>query len=72
MEVRDDGLFFKRETGEGLVPWSHIIKWRFNHKVILLYPTSNLFYLVPQSFFNNVQDYQSFQMLLKTRLGNAV
>ena len=72
MEVRDDGLFFKRENGEGLVPWAHIVKWRCNSRIILLYPTNSLFYMVPSSFFNNVESYQSFQQLLKTRIGNAV
>lgn len=72
MQVRDDGLFFRRENGEGLVPWSHIIKWRYNRKLILLYPTSNLFYMVPLSFFNSLGDYQAFQQVLKERIGNAV
>lgn len=71
MEVREDGLFFKRQNGEGLVPWSHIIKWRSSKTLVLLYPADNLFYIVPSHFFDAPEMYNSFLEALRARLGKA-
>lgn len=71
VEVREDGLFFKNSNGEGLVPWSHIVKWRRSDKLLLLYPASNIFHLVPSHFFPTQKAYAEFVEVLKTRCGNA-
>lgn len=71
VEVRDDGLFFKRENGEGLVPWSHIVKWRQGKKLLLLYPTSNIFHLVPSHFFQSHEAFMAFTEIVKGKVGNA-
>ncbi len=71
IEVRDDGLFFKRINGEGLVPWSEIVKWRQNDKLLLLYPANNVFHLVPRHFFTTQEAYAEFVEVLKARCGNA-
>ncbi len=71
MEVREDGLFFKRTNGEGLVPWSHIVKWKNNKKLAILYPARNLFYMVPNHFFASPVEFQEFVDTLKERLGKA-
>lgn len=71
IEVRDDGLFFKRENGEGLVPWSHIIKWRQSKTLLLLYPTSNVFHLVPSHFFLTPEAFSAFKEVLRGHVGNA-
>ncbi len=42
IELRADGLFFRRKNGEGLVPWSDIIKWRKNERLVLMYPARNI------------------------------
>lgn len=72
VEPRDDGLYFKRENGEGLVPWSQVIKWRSNDKVLLLYPASGFFYLLPSHFFQNVDAFEEFVRLVEGKLGRAV
>jgi hypothetical protein len=71
VELRDDGLFFKRENGEGLVPWSHVIKWRSNDKLLLLYPASGLFYLLPSHFFPSSDAFKEFVTLVRSKLGKA-
>jgi len=71
IEIRDDGLFFKRENGEGLVPWTHIVKWRASDKLLLLYPVANLFHLIPAHFFDRPEDFRTFLVLIEERLGKA-
>jgi len=71
IEVRDDGLFFKRTNGEGLVPWSHILKWRANDKMLLLYPASSMFYLITTKFFPSQDSFIEFKTLIETKLGKA-
>jgi hypothetical protein len=70
-EVREEGLYFKRLTGEGLVPWSHINKWRIGKTLVLLYPANNVFYLIPSHFFSGPEAFSSFVTILRERLGNA-
>ena len=71
IHVRDTGLFFKRTNGEGLVPWDEILKWRSNSKLVLLYPTSMVFYLVPAHFFDGAESYSAFIKIIQARVGNA-
>lgn len=68
IEIRDEGLFFKRLHSEGLLPWSHIIKWRYNKKLVLLYPAGNIFYMIPRHFFANPEEYPAFLTELKVKL----
>ena len=71
VEVRDDGLFFKGENGEGLVPWSHVVKWRKSKRLLLLYPASNIFHLVPSHFFQSDEAFVAFSEIVKGKVGNA-
>jgi len=71
VEVKQDGLYFKRQTGEGLVPWSHVNKWRLGKALILLYPTNNVFYLIPSHFFPGQEAFLSFVAVLREHLGKA-
>lgn len=71
VEIRDNGLFFKHENGEGLVPWSHVIKWRSNDKLLLLYPASGLFYLLPSHFFPSPDAFREFVTQVQSKLGKA-
>jgi YcxB-like protein len=71
MEIRTDGLYFKQQNGEGLVPWSHVHKWRHNKKMLLLYPTGNVFHLVPSHFFPSQESFGTFVATVKEHVGNA-
>ncbi|MEQ1518989.1 MAG: YcxB family protein [Usitatibacteraceae bacterium] len=71
IDVREDGLFFKRQNGEGLVPWNQIHKWRSNKTLLLLYPASNIFHLVPSHFFAGPEEFAVFVDTVEGRLGKA-
>jgi len=71
LEVREGGVFFKWSNGEALIPWSHIVKWRHSKTLLLLYPTSNVFHLVPSHFFATSDAFAEFVQVLKDRVGNA-
>lgn len=71
MEVGDKGLFFKRVNAEGLVPWSHIMKWKSNKKLCLLYITKNMFHVVPSHLFASQDEFQMFLKMLESHLGKS-
>jgi hypothetical protein len=71
IEIRSDGLYFSRQKGQGLLSWDEVIQWKQNNQLVLLYPTSNLYYVIPASVFQNSAHFQSFKELLISQLGNA-
>lgn len=71
VEIRDDGLFFKKPNSEGLFPWAHIIKWKRNKKLLLLYPADNLFYVLPSSFFPSQEAFNEFLRVMEEKAGKA-
>ncbi|MGH8107613.1 MAG: YcxB family protein [Arenimonas sp.] len=71
VEVKDEGLYFTRTNGSGLVPWSEIIKWRYNEKSVMFYPGNNVFHLIPGHFFSSDSQFQEFIAILDTKLGKA-
>jgi ABC-type bacteriocin/lantibiotic exporter with double-glycine peptidase domain len=72
IDIQDSGLHFKRETGEGLMPWSHIIKWKRNKTLVLLYPTDNVFIMIPSHLFPNNGDFTAFVSILEKHVGKEV
>lgn len=71
IDIMDEGLFFKRQNGEGLLPWAQILRWRSNRKLLLLYPASNIFHLVPSHFFSGPAEFAEFVATVRARLGKA-
>ena len=69
MVVSEDGLNFESEQGSGLVPWSHIVKWRFNKSLVLLYPARNVYYLVPRHCFAAQSEFEEFTRRVRERVG---
>jgi hypothetical protein len=65
----DDGLSFKRTTSAGIVPWNHILKWRKNEAMLLLYPARHTFYALPKRWFRDEQDFLALQAVLTERVG---
>lgn len=65
----DDGLSFKRTTSAGIVPWNHLLKWRKNESLLLLYPARHAFYVFPKRWFQNEQDFVELQRILGDRVG---
>lgn len=72
-ELREEGLFFKREDEEGrLVPWSDFVKWKKTRKVVLLYPTTGTsLFLIPSHFFKTDAQFDRFLTIVTSKLGKA-
>jgi hypothetical protein len=71
IELREGGLFFKSANAEGLVPWSHLIKWRRSRTLVLLYPASGFFYMLPSRFFPSQSAFAHFMNAVEINLGKA-
>ena len=71
MHVGDDGLYFRRKHGEGLIPWIEVIKWRANRRLVLIYPSTNIFHMVPSHFFDSPDAFRVFRETVQKRLGHA-
>jgi YcxB-like protein len=71
VEIKDDGLYFTRTNGNGLIPWGEIVKWRCNKQAVLIYPAKNLFHIIPSHFFSSNSEFEEFISLLINKLGKA-
>jgi hypothetical protein len=71
IDARPEGLFFKRTNGESLLPWDHIVKWRSNRKVLIMYPTTNIYHVVPARLFADSQAFEAFAKMLEEHAGGA-
>jgi len=71
VDARPEGLFFRRTNGEALLPWDHIVKWRSNRKVLILYPTTNLYHVLPARLFADSEAYEAFAKMLEKHAGRA-
>ena len=71
VDARPEGLFFKRTNGESLLPWDHIVEWRSNRKVLILYPTTNIYHVMPARLFADSEAYEAFVKMLAERAGCA-
>lgn len=70
IEIRENGLHRKSQYGESLTPWPHIHHWRQGRRLLLLYPASNMFYIIPGHFFPSPDEYEAFVDSIKAQLGN--
>lgn len=71
IEASEQGLEFDSSTGQGLLPWGHIHKWRSNDKLLLVYPAGNIFHPIPRHFFDSTGEYEGLIALLEERAGDA-
>jgi len=71
VDSRPDGLFFRRTNGEALLPWDHIVRWRSDRKVLILYPTTNLYHVLPARLFVDSEGYEAFAKMLEEHAGHA-
>lgn len=60
IEIRDNGISFTSTHSNGLLPWSHINKWKSNNRITLIYRTSSMYHLIPKTFFQSPADYDAF------------
>ena len=71
VDTRPEGLFFRRTNGESLLPWDHIVKWRSNRRVLILYPTTNIYHVMPARLFADSEAYEAFAKMLEEHVGCA-
>jgi len=69
-EITEYGIQVDNELGNGLLPWSHIRRWREGSSVFLLYPTNALYHVFPKAMFSP-DSMQQFRNTLTERLGPA-
>jgi len=67
--LQDDGLCFEREHGNGILPWSQIVKWKGSRDLFLLYPADHIFHLVPRHFFESEAAFSAFRSTVVARIG---
>ncbi len=60
MEMTDQGVNFKSESGESKLKWNDIHKWKFSSGVYLLYITSNMFHMIPSRVLQNKETFEAF------------
>ena len=70
VEVRDDGLFFKKELSKNLLPWAHIHKWRHSDNIVLVYRAKHIFEVIPKHFFTNPAEFKGFVDILQRNHGD--
>ena len=71
IELTEDGYKTTGENGEGTIPWGDFIKFRQSDDVFLLYPSDNMFYVVPQHFFDSRETFEGFVVEVKRRTAHA-
>ena len=71
LELLEEGLKFGSSTGEGLVKWDTINKWRQNDDYILIYPMPRLYHIIPKSVAEQGFDIQGVVDSLNERVGKS-
>lgn len=71
IEVNDDLIFVKAETGESRLPWNHFIKWKENKPLITLYQSDILLHIIPKRCFASPDELGQFRELLIKKIGQA-
>ena len=66
----NEGIHAHSENGTGMVAWKDLLKWKEGKETLLIYPASNLFYIIPKSIFHNDNELLSIKELLVQNLGN--
>lgn len=66
-----NGLLFKSTTGENLLEWKYMIKWRQNKEFILVYFTPSQYSIIPKRLEANGLDIASLENALLTHVGKA-
>lgn len=67
VNVADEGLEFVSEKGQGILPWIDIRKTKSNDSLILVYPNSSIYHILPSHFFDSDEMYKEFIGLLNER-----
>jgi hypothetical protein len=69
LQIEENGLRFGSSTGEGLVKWDTIYKWRQNDEYILIYPMPRLYHIIPKAIGKDGFDIQAVAESLCRNVG---
>lgn len=72
LELTADGFIIKAENGISAIKWHHLLKWRENGDIIIVYFAPKLYYLVPKRISDTGFDIGSFRQLLQEKLGSPI
>ena len=56
VKIHDEGLKFLSKSGEALIEWGHIMKWRQNDNFLLIYQAPHLYHLIPKRLGTIIND----------------
>lgn len=60
MEMSDQGINFKSESGESKLKWNDIHQWKSSGGIYLLYITSNMFQMIPSRALESEEGLEAF------------
>jgi hypothetical protein len=69
VEISDVHLMMKSPHGQGTLPWEVFHKWKADKQMVLVYQSDVMFHIFPRRAFPSLEDFQTFQSLLSTKLG---
>jgi hypothetical protein len=69
VSLLNSGVFFKSNSGQGELEWSHIHKWRQNDDFVLIYQAPNVYHILPKRIGNIVN---SISQALCKQVGNEI
>ena len=72
LQLLDEGVRFISSTGESMLPWDTILKWRHNDDYILIYPMPRLYHIVPKSISASGFDMPLLLDQLHRHIGKSV
>lgn len=64
----DAGLRFESARGQGLLPWSHIGRWRESRSLFVLYESDALVHILPKRFFDETLSEDRLREALRQRV----
>jgi len=56
VKIHDEGVKFLSKSGEALIEWRHIMKWRQNDSFLLIYQAPHLYHLIPKRLGTIIND----------------
>ncbi len=67
----DDGIDSKSDLGDVNIPWSHIIRWKENDKLFLLYHSDVIFQFIPKRLILEDDIVNELRKLFNAKVGKA-
>ena len=67
----DNGIDSKSDLGDVNIPWSHIIRWKENDKLFLLYHSDVIFQFIPKRLIAEEDTVNKLRSLFSAKVGKA-